>query len=138
MSAGARLELTSLARGENNDERAVSWHIVALLRHTQDSLARDWERLFIGEIKAGRDPRRAPSRSVQVGSQIGNVAALLDAYWERCVKPAGLRSLGSVRSQIAVLKEHFGHLPVAGLEDADAINRFKTESDYAVPFLREG
>jgi hypothetical protein len=93
--------------------------------------ARDWERLFIGEIKAGRDPRRAPSRSVQVGSQIGDVAAFLDAYWERCVKPASLRSLGSVRSQIAVLKEHFGHLPVAALEDADAINRFKTESDYA-------
>ena len=26
--------------------------------------ARDWERLFIGEIKAGRDPRRPPSRTI--------------------------------------------------------------------------
>jgi hypothetical protein len=93
--------------------------------------ARGWERLFIGEVKAGRDPRRAPSRSVQVGSQIGDVAAFLDAYWERCLKPAGLRSLGSVRSQIAVLKEHLGHLPLASIEDPDEINRFKTESDYA-------
>src|SRR6266511_43588 len=27
--------------------------------------ARDWERLFIGEINAGRDPSRPPSRSAQ-------------------------------------------------------------------------
>ena len=27
--------------------------------------ARDWERLFIGEIKAGRDPSHVPTRSVQ-------------------------------------------------------------------------
>src|SRR5580704_10678312 len=27
--------------------------------------ARDWERLFIGEVKAGRDPRRPPKRSMQ-------------------------------------------------------------------------
>jgi hypothetical protein len=76
--------------------------------------ARDWERRFIGEIKAGREPRHAPSRSINVGAQLGDVAAFLDAYWERCVKPAGLRSLGSVRSQITVLKEHLGHLPVVG------------------------
>src|SRR2546428_5248190 len=72
--------------------------------------ARDWERLFIGEVKAGRDPSRPPSRSTQAGTQLDDVAAFLDAYWERCVKPAGLRSLGSVRSQIAVLKQHLGHL----------------------------
>ena len=59
------------------------------------------------------------------------VSAFLDAYWERCVKPAGLRSLGSVRSQITMLKEHLGHLPLSALEDPDEINRFKTDSDYA-------
>jgi hypothetical protein len=93
--------------------------------------ARDWERLFIGEIKAGRDPHRAPSRSMQVGTQLGDVATFLDAYWERCVKPAGLRSPGSVRSQIAILKEHLGHLPLTAIETPDEINHFKTESDYA-------
>jgi integrase len=93
--------------------------------------ARDWERRFIGEIKAGHDPHRAPSRSMQVGTHLDDVAAFLDAYWERCVKPAGLRSLGSVRSQITVLKEHLGQLPLAALEDADEINRFKTDSEYA-------
>jgi hypothetical protein len=67
--------------------------------------ARDWERRFIGEIKAGHDPHRAPSRLMQVGNHLGDVATFLDACWERCVRPAGLRSLGSVRSQITVLKE---------------------------------
>ena len=78
--------------------------------------ARDWERLFIGEIKAGRDPRQPPSRSIHVSTQLGDVSAFLDAYLERCVKPAGLRSINSVRSQIRVLKEHLGHLPLSALE----------------------
>jgi integrase len=93
--------------------------------------ARDWERLFIGEIKAGRDPHRLPSRSTQTSTKLDDVAAFLDAYWERCVKPAGLRSLSSVRSQISVLKQHLGHLPLSALEEPDEINRFKTDSDYA-------
>ena len=36
-----------------------------------------------------------------------------------------------MRSQIAVLKEHLGHLPLSALEEPDEINRFKTDSDYA-------
>ena len=93
--------------------------------------ARDWERRFIGEIKAGRDPRRLPSRSIQAGTELGNVSAFLDAYMERCVKPAGLRSISAVRSRVSVLKEHLGDLALAALEGPDEINRFKTESDYA-------
>jgi len=46
------------------------------------------------------------------------------------VKPAGLRSINSVRSRVAILKEHLGQLPVSALKDADEINRFKTESAY--------
>ena len=57
--------------------------------------------------------------------------SFLDAYMERCVKPAGLRSIGSVRSRVAVLKEHLGELPLTALEEPDEINRFKTDSDYA-------
>ena len=93
--------------------------------------ARDWERLFIGEIKAGRDLRRVPKRSVEVGTELRDVATFLDAYFERCVKPAGLRSIASIRSQITVLKEHLGDLPLSALDEPDDINRFKTESDYA-------
>src|SRR5436309_2809728 len=93
--------------------------------------ARDWERLFVGEVRAGRDPSRPSSRTVQTSTQLDDVAAFLDAYWERCVKPAGLRSLGSVRSQLSVLKQHLGHLPLSSLEEPDEINRFKTESDWA-------
>ena len=93
--------------------------------------ARDWERAFIGEVKAGCDPNHTPTRSSQGNTEITTVSAFLDAYLERCVKPAGLRSIGSVRSQIAVLKEHLADIPLSGLEDPDEINRFKTDSDYA-------
>jgi hypothetical protein len=47
--------------------------------------ARDWERRFIGEIKAGHDPYRTPNRSIQVGTDLDTVSAFLDAYLERCV-----------------------------------------------------
>ena len=93
--------------------------------------ARDWERLFIGEIKAGRDPRRGPSRLLHVKTQIDSVAPFLDAYVERCVKPAGLRSIDAICSRVGVLKQHLGHLPLSALEEPDDINRFKTDSDYA-------
>ena len=93
--------------------------------------ARDWERRFIGEIKAGHDPLRPPSRSTPVSTSLDNVSAFLDAYWERCVKPAGLRSVASVRGQITVLKEHLGQLPLSAIEEPDEINRFKTDSEYA-------
>jgi integrase len=93
--------------------------------------ARDWERLFIGEIKGGRDPRRPPTRAITVGKDSSTVSTFLDGYWERCVKPAALRSAATVRSQVSVLKDHFGHLPLSALEDPDEVNRFKTESDYA-------
>ena len=70
--------------------------------------ARDWERLFIGEIKAGRDPRR-PRKPT-------DVAIFLDAYVERCAKPAGLKSEKSLRSRVAVLKKYVGELPLDSLE----------------------
>jgi hypothetical protein len=47
------------------------------------------------------------------------------------VKPAALRSVGSVRSQLGVLKEHLGNLPLSALEGPDEINRFKTDSEWA-------
>ena len=93
--------------------------------------ARDWERRFIGEIKAGLDPTRPPERPNSEKTEIENGSEFLDAYFERCAKPAGLRSIGTVRSQIGVLKEHLGQLPLAALEQANEINRFKTDSDWA-------
>jgi len=93
--------------------------------------ARIWERHFIGEIQAGRDPRRPRPRRAATDVAPKTVAAFLDAYVERCVRPAGLRSFRSVQSRVAVLKEHLGELPVDALEEPDDINHFKTESDYA-------
>ena len=93
--------------------------------------ARDWERRFIGEIKAGLDPTRPLEQPKKDKTEIENVSEFLDAYFERCAKPAGLRSINTVRSQIGVLKENLGQLPLTALEDADEINRFKTDSDWA-------
>ena len=94
--------------------------------------ARDWERLFIGEIKADRDPRRPRVKSKATADKApACVAEFLDAYVERCVRPAALRSIKSVRSRVDVLKKHLGEVPLDALEEADEINRFKTDSEYA-------
>ena len=59
------------------------------------------------------------------------MSAFLDAYLERCVKPAGLRSINAICSRVAVLKHHIGHLPLSALDEPDEVNRFKTDSEYA-------
>jgi hypothetical protein len=93
--------------------------------------ARDWERAFIGEIKAGRDPRRPRTPQKSTDAAPKDVSDSLDAYLERCIKPAGLKSVKAVCSRLLVLKTHLGELPLDALEEPDEINRFKTESDYA-------
>ena len=60
-----------------------------------------------------------------------SVSTFLDAYMERCVKPAGLSSMPSVQSRVSALKKHLGELPLDALEEPDEINGFKTESAYA-------
>jgi hypothetical protein len=90
--------------------------------------ARGWERLFIGEIKAGL--RSAPGTNPhRAGSELRDVWAFLDASVERCVKPAGGRSIAAVRGGVGVLKEHLGQLPLPALEDPDEINQFKSDSE---------
>src|ERR1700730_11593177 len=92
--------------------------------------ARDWERLFIGEIKGGRDPPNQPVLKLPE-TDLKHVAGFLDAYFERQVRPAALRSVDTVRSRIKVLKAYFGELPIKSLEEAEIINRFKSDSEYA-------
>ena len=92
--------------------------------------ARDWARLFIGEIKAGRDPRVKPVRKERA-PDIKHVTGFLDAYFESHLKPAGIRSLDTAGGRLKVLKRYFGDLPVKSLEEPAVINRFKAESEYA-------
>ena len=92
--------------------------------------ARDWGRLFIGEIKAGRDPRMEPARK-ENAPDIMHVTGFLDAYFETHLKPAGIRSLDTAAGRLKVLKRYFGDLPVKALEEPAVINRFKAESEYA-------
>jgi hypothetical protein len=72
---------------------------------------RDWERLFVGEIKAGRDPRLKPPGK-ETSTDLKSVAGFLDAYFERHLRPAGIRSLDTAAGRIKVLKQHFGDLPI--------------------------
>ena len=45
--------------------------------------ARDWERLFVGEIKAGRDPRWTPEPPSQAEADLQHVAGFPGAYFDR-------------------------------------------------------
>src|SRR3989442_13149670 len=91
---------------------------------------RDWERLFVGEIKAGRDPRLEPARK-EKAPDIMHVSGFLDAYFETHLKPAGIRSLDTAAGRLKVLKRYLGDLLVKALEEPAVINRFKAESEYA-------
>lgn len=90
---------------------------------------RKWEPLFLGEIAAGRDPRKG--HEWQRERPVQTVSEFLDDYLERRVLSQRLKSIASVRSRLNVLKEHLGTLPVTTLECADEINRFKSASSYA-------
>jgi integrase len=83
-----------------------------------------WEPKFIGEIVAGRDPRKPPAPAVAEGM---TVAGFLDQYYERYVVAESLRSVASIRSRLAALKDALGTLPVSALERTDTIEDFKRE-----------
>jgi hypothetical protein len=84
--------------------------------------AREWERLFIGEIKAGRDPKLPPHTPQ---SDIVTVADLLDRYRKEYVDAERLRSAATIHGRLKTLNQHLGALPVAALERADEIQAFK-------------
>jgi integrase len=81
-----------------------------------------WEPKFIGEIVAGKDPRKAPAPPTPEGM---TVASFLDQYCERYVVAESLRSVASIRSRLGSLKEALGALPVAALERTETIEDFK-------------
>jgi predicted nuclease of predicted toxin-antitoxin system len=112
----------------------VSGPSVIQLR-TQDLLSDAAVSIVANTLEAHRDDIERGAllsiRSIHVNTQLGDVAAFLDAYLERYVKPAELRSINAICSRIAVLKQHLGYLPLSALEEPDEINRFKTDSDYA-------
>src|SRR5438128_11398715 len=83
-----------------------------------------WEPKFIGEIVSGRDPRKPPAPPAAEGM---TVADFLEQYYERYVVAESLRSIVSIRSRLAALKEGLGTLPVNALERTDTIEDFKRE-----------
>jgi integrase len=81
-----------------------------------------WEPKFIGEIVAGKDPRKAPAPPARTGMTVSD---FLDSYYDRYVVAESLRSVASIRSRLATLKEFLGTLPVLELERLDPIEDFK-------------
>jgi integrase len=83
-----------------------------------------WEPKFIGEIVSGKDPRKPSAPPAAEGM---TVAGFLDQYFERYVVAESLRSIASIRSRVAALKDALGTLPVTALERTDTIEDFKRE-----------
>lgn len=89
---------------------------------TKQEAEKLWEPKFIGEIVAGRDPRKAPAPPTPDGL---TVATFLDLYFERYVVAESLRSVASIRSRVAALKASLGDLAVVDLERVEVIEDFK-------------
>src|SRR6267142_2593512 len=81
-----------------------------------------WEPRFIGEIVAGKNPRKKPAPPAQTGATVSD---FLDSYYDRYVVAESLRSVASIRSRLAALKASLGELPVSELERVDPIEDFK-------------
>src|SRR3989442_1487319 len=65
-----------------------------------------WEPKFIGEIVAGKDPRKAPAPPVPEGTTVSN---FLDQYFERYVVAESLRSVASIRSRVGEMLKIQNH-----------------------------
>jgi integrase len=91
---------------------------------TKQEAEKVWEPKFIGEIVAGKDPRKPPTPPAAEGM---TVAEFLDQYYERYVVAEGLRSVASIRSRISAVKDALGTRPVTSLERTDTIEDFKRE-----------
>ena len=89
---------------------------------TKQEAEKFWEPKFIGEIVAGRDPRKAQTPTTQPGM---TVAEFLDLYFDRYVVAESLRSVASIRSRIKALKAELGSLHVLALEQIEAIEDFR-------------
>ena len=93
--------------------------------------ARDWERRFIGEVKAGRDPRRPPSPPKPREGADRRTSRRSSTPTSSAARSRQACAASRPSEPTAGLKEQLGDLPLEALEDPDEINRFKAESDYA-------
>jgi integrase len=91
---------------------------------SKQTAERVWEPKFLAEIVAGGDPRRRPKPPTPASEL--TVADFLDRYYTNYVEPEGIKSAKTVNGHIKTLKASLGHLPVAALEKAGDIVRFKT------------
>ena len=91
---------------------------------------RDWERLFVGEIKAGRDPRIRPAarrrRRISRGSPASSTR-ISNVTCDRLGFAASTRRRTNQGPETTLLRRP----AVKALEEPAIVNRFKTESEYS-------
>src|SRR5687767_10426556 len=74
-----------------------------------------WEPKFLGEIVAGKDPRKPPTLN-PTKPQDMTIGDFLDLYYDRYVVTEGLKSAATISSRLKALKSVLGSRPVRDLE----------------------
>ena len=93
--------------------------------------ARDWERLFIGEIKAGRDPRRPSAARCRPAASCATCPRFSTPTWSAASSRQASAASQRSGAASACSKNTSESCRLPALEDPDDINRFKTDSEYA-------
>ncbi len=90
---------------------------------SKQTAERVWEPKFLAEIMAGRDPRVKPN--TQPAAANLTVADFLDRYCTYYVEAEDLRDPVTIKGRLKAVKATLGNEPVAVLEKAEPIQRFK-------------
>ena len=111
----------------NADEYAAPRGAAATLRTKQE--ARQWFARFKVDIIEGRDPRQPPMRPAD--SQVSSVADCVRLYSESHLPQ--LRGQATATSQLRILGQHLGDLPLVALERPGPIEDFRRAFSHRKP-----
>ena len=109
------------------DEYAAPREATATVRTKQE--AAEWLARFTAEIIEGRDPRQPPMRPSD--PEVATVADCMDLYATSHVPQ--LKGQATATSQLKILKEHLGDLPLAALERPAPIEDFRRALSHRKP-----
>jgi integrase len=109
------------------DEFAAPRGATATVRTKQE--ANQWLARFTAEIIEGRDPRQPPMRPSD--PEVVTVADCMDLYAASHIPQ--LKGQATARSQLKILREHLGALPLATLERPAPIEDFRRAFSHRKP-----
>lgn len=109
------------------DEYAAPRGATATVRTKQE--ATQWLTKFTTDLIEGRDPRQAPMRPSD--QEVTTVANCMDQYAASHIPQ--LKGQATARSQLKILREHLGDLPLAALERPEPIEDFRRAFSHRKP-----